>query len=293
MTEDRTDPPPRPAVKSYAAGVAARNLQRQEERRQSPVFPNLAQAEVTHREEGMGRTLEEVGRMQRADAASSDEPPPRAQLSEGTVEGLKAMRALQEKKLAEKEPPPKPATAPVDPADLEEEDPEDALIADAIRGAREDVIQNERERLAVAKRCGEIDLAQGLVTGEFTQVVEIVPEKLSVRYRCLTSGENTELRLYLYDQVAADRRRANLAADLLALYQTVASVVSINKHAYHKHMVPGEHGHLTFQKEIFEQKLHAFMAFPLPLIASLSTHGGWFEQRVRQLFATTDAIKNG
>jgi hypothetical protein len=297
MTDERSSRPPQ-AVVSYAGGIAARTAQRQEERRQNPVFPNLAQAAVTHRaNQDEPQTLEDVGREQRADAARPEgATPPRAALSEATVEGLKALKQAQEtaQKPAAAAPESKADKKPAPAeADDEDPDPEDLAFADALRSAREDVIQNDRERKAVATRVKEIDLATGLLTGEFTQVVPVVPDKLEVKFRCLTTGENNELRLMLYEQVRDDPRKAQIGSDLLAFYQTVASVVSVNKTVYVKHMVQDTAGRTVFNRQAFDEKLSVFMTFPLPLIASLGTHGAWFEQRVRELFATTDRLKNG
>lgn len=293
MADDRSSLPPPPAVKSYGAGIEARMAARQEERRSNPVFPNLAQAAVTHQPGQGEQTLADIGRTQREDAERPDEPR-QAQLSAATVEGLKALKAAAD---AQKppEPPPAPTPKPQEKPDPDAElDDEDIALAEALRGVREDAIQNERERKAVATRVPEIDLAEGIVTGEFTQMVPIVPEKLNVRFRCLTAGENNELRLMLYEAVQKDPRKAQIGQDLLAFYQTVASVMSLNKTIYAKHIIREEPtGKMVFNKEAFEQKLEQFQSFPLPLIASLGTHGAWFEQRVRELFVTTDRLKNG
>lgn len=290
MSNDR-QPPPQP-VRSYAAGVQARNAERQAERLKNPVLPNLGQAAVSYRPNEGPQTLEQIADTQRRD---DDAPPERASLSPGTVDGLRALHEAQVKAMGSTPPaPPARAAEPAAPAPDEEVDAADMEFAEALKAVREDVIQNDAERLAVAKRVKEIDLSEGLLTGEFTQLVPIVPDALTVRFRCLTTGENNELRLYLYDEIDKDPRKANLARELVGFYQTVASVVSMNKTTYAAHMEPeGPYGRLKFVKEVFEQKVATFMSFPLPLIASLGTHSGWFEMRVRDLFATADRLKNG
>lgn len=290
MAEDQ----PRTPITSYAKGIQARQEERRAEKARNPIFPNLGQAAVTH-SPGDERTLEQIGEQQRADAAlPPEEQPRRAELSPETIKGLQALKAAEEQKRQQLDKEKVPTATEPEAVPEPEDDSEDALFAKALRGAQQDIIQNERERAAVAKRVGEIDLSAGLIHGEFTQLVPIIPGKLDVMFRCMTMGENNELRMYLHDQVHEDPRRGPLAETLLAFYQTVASVVSINKTVYHKHMVSdGPMGRLTFNKTVFEEKLHAFMAFPLPLVASLGAHGGWFEQRVRELFATSDPLKNG
>jgi hypothetical protein len=293
MTEERSPQPPQ-TVKSYAGGIAARTAARQEERKANPLLPNLAQAAVTYRPEHGPQTLADMGAAQRADAATAPEP---GKLSGDTIAGLQAVYAAsqaQQAKQSSSPPPVPPAAPPAGSADDDELDPEDEAFALAMRGAKIDIIQNERERAAVAQRVKEIDLADGLLTGEFTQVVPIVPDKLTVKFRCLTPGENNELRLFLFDQITEDPRKRQLGNELLAFYQTVATVVEINRTLFVKHMVAqAPSGKLVFNKEVFEQKVNAFMAYPMPLIASIGTHSGWFDMRVRELFATTDRLKNG
>jgi hypothetical protein len=304
MSDDRSVPPP-PVVRSYAAGLAERNALRAEERRNNPVFPNLSQAAVSYKPDHGAKTLGEIGAEQRNDATPGAAQQDRA-LRPETVEGLKALQReaaaqmeakgneLQRELSRKAETLAPPPEGDKDKAASQPDDLVDEQFVDALRGAQEDVIQNDRERKAVAKRVGEIDLAQGLLTGEFTQVVPIIPDKLVVTYRCLTSGENNELRLLLLDELSRDPKRGSLADDLLGFYQVVASVVSLNKNTYARHMEPeGPTGRMKFNREIFIEKVHLFMSFPMPLIASLGTHGAWFDQRVRELFATTDRLKNG
>lgn len=296
MTDERQKPP---VVTSYAQGIAARNAEREEVRRQNPVFPNLGQAAVTH-DPRAATTLAEVARVQRSDAANGGPAP--TQLSEQTVKGLTALHQVQEAKNAERRAqeaatPPKPAPekkpAGADPED-DLLDEEDAAFAAALRSTKRDVIQNDAERQAVAERVLPLDLAQGLLTGEYTQDVPIVPGRLDVRFRCLTTRENNALRLLLVQELEEEPQRTRFAPELLGFYQTVAMTVSINGSSYAKHMIVDPATmQQTFERDIFVEKVRLFMDFPMPLIAALGTHSSWFELRVRQLFATTDALKNG
>ena len=291
--------PPR-VVASYSAGIQARNAARQEERKNAPVFPNLAEAAVTH-DPGAGRTLEQVGAQQRADAET---PPPfspqeRAPLSAETVEGLRALHAQQAEAAAKRQQlevkeAETPLPAPAPEADVEDElDSEDAEFASAMTRMRKDVLQNERERRAVAERSGPIDMSD-VLTGEFTQLVPVVPTTLEVRYKCLTTAENNHLRLKVIDEIEKEPKKAHLAKDILGFYQTVATVVSINKTVFPRHTeVNASTLRTEFYEPIFDQKVEVFQQYPLPVIAALGTHSSWFEQRVRELFVTTDPLKNG
>lgn len=296
MSDDQRPPQ---VVKSYAGGIAARNAERQQARRESPTLPNLGQAAVTYDPKLGPQTLQQLGEAQRADAVG--EEPAGAQLSPGVVEGLRAIHsAAQAQGAASQAPPPGPLTPPATssasaavPPD-EELDPIDEEFVSALRRSKEDVIQNERERAAVALRVAPIELGSGLLTGAFTQDVPIVPGKLEVKFRCLTPMENNELRILLYEDIQADRRKDRLVQELLSIYQTTATTMSINKTVFADHLAyDGSFGGASFQTQIFRQKLAQFMSFPIPLVVAISTHSAWFEMRVRDLFTTADKLKNG
>jgi len=295
------DQPPSQAVKSYAGGIAARDAEREAARRaQGPVFPNLAEAELTYKPADGYKTLAQMGEEQRQDAPL----PEHRGLSPQTVAGLQELhaseQAAQQARASEPQPPPPaspPASSPPKPPDDGEEpeyDDQDLAFARALEEAKKDLINNDQERKAVASRVTPIDLGQGLLTGEFIQSVPVVPGALVVEYRCLAAGENQDLRIMLFEELEKDTNRARLAGELLGLYQTVAMTMAINSTRWATHMsLDGATGRMVFQRKIFAEKLAAFLNFPLPLIASLSTHSAWFEQRVRELFVTTDIVKNG
>lgn len=299
MDEQR---PPSQAVKSYAGGIAARQAQREEARAaQGPVFPNLAEAALTYKPSDGYQTPAQMGEEQRRDA-----PDPQTRgLSPDTIAGLERLRAEEEAVRAQRPPPepappppPAPPAAPPTPPKEPDEDPDydevDRGFVTALEEAKKDVIANDAERKAVAKRVKPIDLAQGLLTSEFTQVVPVVPEKLVVKFRCLATGENQDLRLMLFERFEEEPRLARIAGELLGFYQTVATVMAINQTNYASHNTfDATTGRTVFQRKIFAEKLAIFERFPLPLIGSLSAHSTWFEQRVRDLFATTETIKNG
>lgn len=283
-----------PVVKSYAEGIAARSAERQDERKRvGPLIPNLAQAVETYRPEHGVQTMQQMAEAQRNGGPSGPQAPAPHALRPETIEGLKMLHAAETAARAEAPAEPIPVPKPAPPPQALPEEEEDEELSAALRMMKENVIQSERERKAIAERVKEIDISEGLLTGEFTQLVPVVPGKFEVRYRCLTRGENDELRMLLLEDIRLDSRKSSMGQDLLGFYQTVASVLAINGNSYAKHMVPNEYGHLTFRPEVFREKLAIFRAFPLPMIASLGTHGAWFEQRVRELFITTDALKNG
>jgi len=121
-----------------------------------------------------------------------------------------------------------------------------------------------------------------------------VPGSLEVRFRCLTPFLNNELRMLLFADIQADPRKERLVTELLSLYQTAATVVAINKTPFHEIVLQdGPTAQPKLNELVFRQRLASFMMYPVPLVVALSTHSAWFEMRVRELFATSDALKNG
>lgn len=231
----------------------------------------------------------------------------KATLSQQTLAGL---RALNEQMAATNQmpPPPESATQPEAPAapSAPEKKSITKLSEDERRAAaetsdldldlmlarlRSDIINNDKEREAVESRLTPMDLTDGLLTGEFKQVVPIVPKKLEVLFRSLSPLENEEMRRKLLEEVIADERIANLQGEKLGLWQTVAAVKMINGQEMPSHLRTVK-GANEFMWEVFDQKVRLFMSYPGPLIQSLSTNAYWFDLRVRKLF-TTATLKNG
>lgn len=156
---------------------------------------------------------------------------------------------------------------------------------------RSDVINNDKEREAVEARLTPMDLTDGLLTGEFKQLVPIQPKKLEVMFRSISPLENEEIRRKLLEEVIGDERIAQIQGEKLGLWQTICAVKMINGQEMPSHLrsVKGAH---EFEWSVFEQKVRLFMSYPGPLIHALSTHAYWFDLRVRKLFSST-ALKNG
>lgn len=163
-----------------------------------------------------------------------------------------------------------------------------------LRGVQRDAINNEKERQAVKARVEPIDLIAGIANGEFTQIVPVVPNALIVHYRSITADESTKLRLLLFNMVEKDKRVENVAADVLALMQVVCAITRINGNTLPSHMPNTAAGVPEFDEEAFNSKFKYFRRMPVALVHALGTHGYWFEQRVRDLFATVnETLGNG
>lgn len=284
-------PPPR-TVKNYAEGITTRNNERVEAKKAKPLFPNFGQAAVSH-DPKRNVTLGQIGEEQRAAAAAGEEERPPG-LSEATLQGLAAVqRANTEAKPAEPVVPAEPDAEP--DVDLGEpmETSANFELATVLKRLREQQAKDSKSKKVLEKLLVPINLSDGLLSGEFKQSVPIITDQLTVVYRSLSSLEMYHIRKMVREYLGENPELSNLENELLGLYQTIASVVKFNKTEQKPHLVMQPSGIPIFDTPTFAEKVARFMLFPYQLLGVLSTHGSWFDERVRALFETTDAIKNG
>lgn len=298
--------------KARAIGVNTRNddvvnryrsaVQSRSEQRKPGVMPDLASAHKEYDPDKDGpMTLGQVGSSQQArDQAGTQES---GGLSPQTVEGLRAIKRQTDMQREESEPRAEPeapeegekqsSEKPVSDQRLQEafDQMDDTELDLMMNRIRQDVIQNDKEREAVRKRVVPMSIEDGLVDMDYTQSVPIVPDKLTVVYRSVSSMEQFEMRKILRKELMEDPAAQSSAAEKLGLMQIVASVVQINGNRLPDHLT--QNGpHRSFDADTFIEKLNRFLAYPQPLIHSLGTHGYWFDQRVRELFVAEN-LKNG
>lgn len=287
---------PKQSIKSYGAGIRARTEERRAaEKAQGPVFPNLAQAQVAYDAKDGAQTLQQIAAEQRQNDA-----PKQPGLSPQTVAGMSAVFEHAQKAQATL-PPPAAPEGPQEPRGgqgtapgTQELSSDDFELSAALRMMQQDVLQNDKERKAVAGRCKPLDLGAGIMSGEFTQDVPVVPDTLVVRYRSLSVLEHQALRLYLFDAIRENSALDQINGELMGLYQTVASVAAVNGQAFgNSHLKRQTNGTLEFLKDEFTEKLQKLQAMPLQLLHAIGVHGSWFDGRVRELFVTADPLKNG
>lgn len=271
-------------IKKYTAASKQRV---QQNKPRGPAFPNIAQAQGQY---SVGRdgdmTPEQLAEQQRNDSAG---PPG---LSDATVQGMRALHAAEEAKQASQGPEPVEEKGRTQ----EEENRKtgaDAELLDMLRALQRDPINNDAEKEAVASRVTPIDISEGLLDGEYTQRTPVVPDKLIVTFRTFNVLEHQALRVRVIKAIMDTPELASLEGELMGLYQTVAGVKQINDQKFNAHIKTDRNNKLTFIDEIFEQKLTKFMSMPLPLIGVLGVHATWFDQRVRSIFITAEALKNG
>lgn len=307
MANTKPPGPLHPAVARYKKGLEDRAKAAGDAKRATePKVPNLMAAANQYNPQQDGpMTLGQVAQAQaNQEAVVAGEADPKKKLSDATIAGLAALK--QEVDNSQPTPQAAPA-APVSPAKVEQvERPEPisidsndgGVMADALsdldvelmlRRMREDVIQNKAQEEALEKRLKPIDFAEGIMTGEFKQVIPI-RDGLTIVMRTLTPLENEEIRKIILEMQLQDNRETGLAAERLSFMQTVAAVFSINGEEFPSH-VSRAGGETRFNQEVFLKKYSLFSNYPSPFIHTLTTHAYWFDRRVRRLF-TVDVAKN-
>lgn len=306
------------AAKRYAGGVAERAAKA---RADKPKIGNLAQADASFKP-GRDRPMT-IGQITEANRRI-EEGDQKPGLSKATIDGMTAIAKAaeasraqkaqqpQEMRKMEETQPPKPVTAaPPQPDPTPAQKKEQAKVAAAIdemddfeiervmRGIQNDVINNTKEREHVNnpenKRLTEIDFASGLATGEFKQIVDVIPGRMKVHYRTITPMENQSIRLWIFDRVTKDPRLDKVSGEMYGLALIVAAVMQVNGSQYPDHLTRTGAGgvyNANFNEEAWSQKYDMFLRMPQPMIHSLGVHGQWFDIRVREMF-TADHAKNG
>jgi hypothetical protein len=299
-----------PQVKDYTRDLAARAKGLGQA--QKVMIPNLGAAAAEYRPEKDGpMTLSKIAEAQE-NIRTMDENDRKPSLSAETIQGL---QALHQQTAAQQRPPTPPPAQPqveVPAAEMPKSaegkksvtklsDDEAQRLTETsdidfdlmMQRLRNDVLNNEDERKAVEARVKEMNLTDGLVSGEFKQLVPIMPGKLEVVFRSISPLENEEIRQKLLEQQLEDEKLANssVLSERYGFMQTVAAVHSINGQEMPKHL-GSDKGIRVFKWDTFQKKVQLFMGYPSPFIHSLSTHAYWFDLRVRKLFSST-ALKNG
>lgn len=279
----------------YNAGLVER-IKKQAQNK--PPIPNLLAAASNYQPgKDPPMTLSQMADAQK-NILNVTEDTPRPKLGAETLAGLNALQqqaqAAQAAAAAAAAPSPQPAAAPSkftteEKARLEETSDMDFDLMLARMSS--DAINNEEERKAVEARVAPMNLADGLVSNEWTQHVPIKPGVLNVTFRSTTGVESEALRQLVLLETQDNPKAASMAGERLGFFQVVAAIKMINGQEYANHLV--FNGTMqVFDKDIFMSKVNALSMKPSLLIHSLQVHAYWFDRRVRDLFSTT-ALKNG
>lgn len=311
-----TNPSTDPVLKKYDDAIQARLAKSRADKRP---LGNLAHANAAY-SPGRDRpmTIAQITESQRlSDTAGSGAPG----LKPETIEGLKAIAAAsavaRDKKMdseAKTEKPTEKKPEKAEKAEKAERTPaqaakekeataaldkmDDMDIERIMRSIQSDVINNQPERDHVNDvkngRITEIDFADGVATGEFQQIVDVIPGKLKVHYRTVTPMETQAIRLWIFNLAITNPTLDKLAGEMYGLGLLVASIRQINAKAEPDHLNREGTGTYTasFNEDTFSKKYDKFSRMPQQLIHAIGTHGQWFDIRVREMF-TTDYAKNG
>lgn len=153
------------------------------------------------------------------------------------------------------------------------------------RMLEEDMLNNTRRRKAIEKRLKPMDLSDLIVEGEVKQNVPIVPGKLEVTFRSVSSGEDLAIKRMLYN-IRKEVPRYQL--DAYSIMSLTLAVYAINGHPLPDHN--DEAG--NFSESRFQKKFELVKRYPLQLVADLGVNYIWFDVRVKKLF-TVESLGNG
>jgi hypothetical protein len=293
-----------PNLAKYKGDIERRNAERKAAK---PPGPDFGAALAYDPKRDGPTTIQHLGDVHRQieeSSVSQEEAKPR--LSEGTIAGLAALQSQVEKvRAAAPAPAPTPAaeekpaakeepkTDTKDRKDFAEVDDMalDRILSMTALRDREDAINNDKEREAAEKRVEPIDVMQGILDGEYKQVVPVVPGKLDVVYRTVSPAEDQAIRLYIFKLTSTDGRLESVATDLYSLLTLTAGIVMISGKQLPAHFTR-EGFTIKVNEETLGLKLNLILSYPMPLIHALSVHQFWFDQRVRKAFTTVD-LGNG
>ena len=188
-------------------------------------------------------------------------------------------------KSGEERPEPQEDTASQEDINKMVEQMDDFELDAYSRMLEEDMLNNTRRRKAIEKRLKPMDLSDLITEGEVQQRVPIVPGKLEVTYRSVSSGEDLEVKRMLYN-IRKEVPRYQL--DAYSIMSLALAIYAINGHPLPDHR--DESG--NFSETRFRQKFELVKKYPLQLVADLGVNYIWFDVRVKKLFSV-EALGNG
>ena len=153
------------------------------------------------------------------------------------------------------------------------------------RMLEEDMLNNEKRRKAIESRCKDMNLVDLITEGQVLQNVPIVPGKLEVTYRSVSSGEDLEIKRMLYN---IRREVPRYQVDAYSVMSLTLAVHAINGHPLPDHN--DESG--NFSETRFNKKFELVKKYPIQLVADLGINYIWFDIRVKKLFSV-EALGNG
>lgn len=177
---------------------------------------------------------------------------------------------------------------------------ERARVEDKIKGMDEfdfdtfrqsmmrDILNNEDQKKLIESRLTPLDLTDMIVSGYVTQVVTIIPGKLTFTFRSSSGEIETEIkRLVMQESKTLDVSDRYLL-DRYAFMSLAAGLLAINDKPFGD--VYNNDG--DFDENKFTVKFKRLLKLPLHMLASMGVNQLWFEQRVRKLYVA-EKVGNG
>ena len=207
----------------------------------------------------------------------------RPKLSQGTVEGLDAIKKFQaeteatQRRIAQETEVKAPETAGNSNIDELR-----TLFGDDTQWS---VLNNPARRKAIEARLTPLDIADILVHGEVRQDIPIVPDKLTISVRSVNGAEDLAVKQLMTDESGVDR----YLVDKFSLMGVALGLVAINGSELPTHLNKDK----EFDKELFKHKFTMVLRYPMTLLADFGLQLFWFDKRVQALFSDqTAALKN-
>jgi len=285
-----------PAAAQYKQDVAERARQAEEARRAQQPIPDLNRAAAQHEVARDGNTtLGSLAMQQKAVDGIGGEAadPTKRVLSQGTLAGLAALQQEVGTQQPTAVPPQNETPTGASPNKMAAimEQMDDLELEQMLRRSNKDLINNPEQQKLIDKLVTPLDLGEGLATGEFSQVVPIKKDVLTVKFRSVSPMENEEIRKIIFQMELDDKRLIGLTSERFSLMLCVASLVQLNGSRLPAH-VTGTASQMVFHEDQFMRKYELVRRYPPALVHTLMTHSYWFNLRVNKLFVLDD-IKNG
>lgn len=234
-------------------------------------------------------------------------------LSEKTIEGLKAVRDLEDRRRAAESPEriverevaagpagaaarygTSPDIGPEAVTDAEREKLQNAikgmdqLDLHKMRDLMKDMLNNDEQKKLIESRCPEMTIDELIMNGFVLQRVPIIPGKFEPTFESTGGLEDLAIkRLIMLEAKSLDASDRYLL-DKFSIMSTVLTVHAINGTA-----LPGfRNADGKFEDVRFWERFELLARYPTHMIASLGVNSYWFECRVRKLFMA-EPLGNG
>lgn len=151
-----------------------------------------------------------------------------------------------------------------------------------------DILNNEEQRKLIEGRLEPLSLDGLLVDGYVRQLVPIVPQRFEPMFQSIGGDEELACkRLIVADAKALDVNEQYL------MDKHAFMVLTCGLHAVNGKPLPSHRdAEGNFDDKLFWQKFSRVLRYPLHMLASLSINFFWFDVRVRKLFVA-ETLGNG